>query len=84
MVVATEKLSKSNPDAVREVFRLLVQSKRKAGLPKPGGIDFLPYGMDGCRAGLATMINYTVQQKLVPRTLSVDDLFDATTRSLVP
>jgi 4,5-dihydroxyphthalate decarboxylase len=84
MVVATQAVSKSNPDAVREVFRLLAQSKRKASLPKPGGIDFLPYGMDNCRAALATMINYTMQQKLIPRALTVDDLFDATTRSLVP
>jgi 4,5-dihydroxyphthalate decarboxylase len=84
MVVATEKLSKSNPDAVREVFGLLAQSKRKAGLPKPGGIDFLPFGLNGCRAALATMIDYASQQKLIPRGLAVDDLFDATTRPLVP
>jgi 4,5-dihydroxyphthalate decarboxylase len=83
MVVANEKFSETNPDAVREVFRLLAQSKSKAGLPKSGGIDFLPYGLDTCRASLAIMINYAVQQKLVPRTLAVDELFDDTTRVLV-
>ena len=84
MVVATETLSRSDPDAVREVFRLLVESKQAAGLPKPGGIDFLPFGFEACRPTLEIMIKYTLQQKLVPRALDVEELFDATTRSLSP
>jgi len=28
------------------------------------------------------IINYAVQQKLIPRTFKVDDLFDDTTRAL--
>jgi len=84
MVVVTETLSRSDPEAVREVFRLLVASKRAAGLPKPGGIDFLPFGFEACRPTLEIMIKYTLQQKLVPRALSVDELFDATTRGLKP
>jgi 4,5-dihydroxyphthalate decarboxylase len=84
MVVATEKLSASNPEAVREVFRLLAHSKHAAGLPRPGSIDFLPFGLDACRPALRMMINYTMQQKLIPRALDVDELFDDTTRQLVP
>ncbi len=84
MVVVTEKLSKSNPDAVREVFRLLAESKRAAGLPKPGGLDFLPFGRQACLPALRMMIKYTQQQKLLPRPLDVEELFDDTTRSLVP
>jgi 4,5-dihydroxyphthalate decarboxylase len=83
MVVATERLSKSDPGAVREVFRLLADSKRAAGLPGPG-IDFLPFGLDACRPALRIMIDYTVQQKLIPRALDVDELFDDTSRGLVP
>ena len=83
MVVATERLSKSDPGAVREVFRLLAESKRAAGLPGPG-IDFLPFGLDACLPALRTMIDYTVQQKLVPRALDVDELFDDSSRGLVP
>jgi hypothetical protein len=30
------------------------------------------------------MIKYTSQQKLLPRTLDVDELFDDTTRALMP
>src|SRR5499427_1798847 len=84
MVVATESLARSDPQAVREVFRLLVESKRAAGLPKPGGIDFLPFGFEACRPALEIMIKFTVQQKLVPRALDVEELFDATTRGLAP
>jgi 4,5-dihydroxyphthalate decarboxylase len=83
MVVATESLSRSDPQAVREVFRLLVESKRAAGLPKPG-IDFLPFGFEACRPALEIMIKFTQQQKLVPRALDVEELFEATTRSLAP
>ena len=67
MVVTTERLSKSNPDAVREVFRLLLASKQAAGLPRPGAIDFLPFGVAACRPAFATMISYEVQQRLLPR-----------------
>jgi 4,5-dihydroxyphthalate decarboxylase len=84
MVVATESLARSDPQAVQEVFRLLVESKRAAGLPKPGGIDFLPFGFEACRPALEIMIKFTVQQKLVPRALDVEELFDATTRGLKP
>jgi len=52
MVVITEELARSNPVAVREVYRLLVESKRAAGLPKAGAIDFLPFGLEACRPAL--------------------------------
>jgi len=84
MVVATESLARSDPQAVREVFRLLVESKRAAGLPKPDGIDFLPFGFEACRPALEIMVKFTQQQKLVPRALNVEELFDATTRGLAP
>jgi 4,5-dihydroxyphthalate decarboxylase len=84
MVVVTEALSQSDPEAVREVFRLLAESKRAAGLPKPGSIDFLPYGVEACRPALELMIKFTLQQKLLPRPLTVEELFDKTTRALMP
>lgn len=82
MVVVTEKLAKSNPEAVREVFMLLKASKQAAGLPKPAAPDMLPYGLEACRPSLEIMIRYQEQQKLLPRPLTVDELFDANTRAL--
>ena len=82
MVIVTEKLAQSNPDAVREVYRLVAESKRAAALPKPGSIDILPFGLEACRPALMTLIKYLSQQKLIPRPLALDELFDATTRVL--
>jgi 4,5-dihydroxyphthalate decarboxylase len=82
MVVVTERLARSNPEAVAEVFRMLAASKTAAGLPKPGSLDFLPFGLEACRPALQAMIDYELQQKLIPRRLEVDELFDQTTRTL--
>jgi 4,5-dihydroxyphthalate decarboxylase len=82
MVVVTEKIAKSNPEAVSEIYRLLAQGKKAAGLPKAGEIDFLPFGFEACRPALQTVINYALQQSLIPRKIDVEELFDATTRAL--
>jgi 4,5-dihydroxyphthalate decarboxylase len=82
MVVVTEKLARSNPQAATEIYRLLRRAKTAAGLPKPGEIDFLPFGLNACRGALQTIINYALQQRLIPRKLEVEELFDDTTRSL--
>jgi 4,5-dihydroxyphthalate decarboxylase len=82
MVVVTEKLAKSSPQTVEEIYRLLLQAKTAAGLPKAGAIDFLPFGLTACRPALQTIITYALQQRLIPRKIEVDDLFDDTTRAL--
>jgi len=82
MVVVTESLSRTRPDLVREVFAMLKQSKRAAGLPAPGEIDVHPFGLEACRPALRMIIDYAVQQKLIPRSFEVDELFDDTTRAL--
>ena len=55
MVVVKESLAKSDPAAVREVFRMLLDSKKAAGLPKAGAIDFVPFGFDAVRPSLELM-----------------------------
>jgi 4,5-dihydroxyphthalate decarboxylase len=82
MVVLTEKLAKSDPQIVKEIYRLLLQAKSAAGLPKAGEIDFLPFGLEACRPALQTVIKYALQQRLIPRKIEVEDLFDDTTRAL--
>lgn len=82
MAVVTGALARSNPDAVHQMFRLLVESKRAASLPRPGTVDTLPFGLAACRPALAAMIRYSQQQQLLPRPLEVDELFDDTTRGL--
>jgi len=82
MVVVRAELSKSRPDAVREVFRKLHESKRAAGLPDGDPLDPYRFGVEPCRPVLETIIDYALQQKLIERRLSVDELFDDTTRAL--
>jgi 4,5-dihydroxyphthalate decarboxylase len=75
MVVVTDELMRSQPQAVAEFYRLLEESKAKAGLPKPGAIDTAPFGREANRPCLEMLISYAVQQKLIPRKLSFDDLW---------
>jgi 4,5-dihydroxyphthalate decarboxylase len=82
MVVVKSSLSKSDPGAVREVFRMLHESKKAAGLPKPGAIDTLPFGLNALRPALDLMSSYALEMKIIPRRYSVEELFDDTTRGL--
>ena len=80
MVVVRDSVSKNTPDAVREVFRLLKESKRAA--PASGALDMTPMGLASMRRDLEIAIEYVHQQKLIPRRFSVDELFDDVTRAL--
>jgi 4,5-dihydroxyphthalate decarboxylase len=83
MVVVRKELSASRPDVVREVFRQLVESKRAAASPADGTpLDPLRFGVEACRPNLEIIIDYCHRQQLIPRRLSVDELFDDTTRTL--
>src|ERR1700728_992373 len=65
MVVLKESLAKSDPGAVREVYRMLLDSKKAAGLPKAGAIDFVPFGFDAVKAPLELMSSYAFEMKLI-------------------
>jgi 4,5-dihydroxyphthalate decarboxylase len=73
MVVVSEALSRSHPDAVREVFRMLQGSAARAPA------QFTPQDIS---RSLAMISHYAAQQGLVPRAFAVDELFDDLTRSL--
>jgi 4,5-dihydroxyphthalate decarboxylase len=80
MVVVRTELSKSRPEVVREVFRLLRASKEAAGAPRTP--EPLRFGVEACRPVLEVMIGYCHKQGLIPKPLAVDDLFDDVTREL--
>ena len=73
MVVVSETLSRSHPDAVREVFRMLQASAARAPA------QFNPHDIS---RSLAMISHYAAQQGLIPRAFAVDELFDDLTRSL--
>src|SRR5262249_34967466 len=80
MVVVKESLSKSNPEAVKEIYRVLRESKKAA--PATAGLDTLQFGIETIRPSLELIIDYSLQQKLIPRRFLVDELFNDVTREL--
>ena len=83
MVAVTEKLAKSNPEMVKEVYRLLAQSKRAAGLPKAGKIDFLPVGFEACRPGLRRSLTMRCSKASLREKSTSANCSNDTTRALV-
>jgi len=82
MVVVKTALAKSDPGAVREIYRMLQLSKKAAGLPKPDAIDTIPFGFAAVKPALELMSSYALEMKIIPRRFSVEELFDDTTRAL--
>jgi 4,5-dihydroxyphthalate decarboxylase len=82
MVVVKESLSRSDPGAVREIYRLLLESKKAAKLPKPGEVDVNPFGLESNRRNLEVVIETVYRQRMIPKRFSVDELFDDVTRAL--
>jgi 4,5-dihydroxyphthalate decarboxylase len=76
MVVVSKGLSDTQPEAVREVFRLLQQSAALAPAGSPR------FRADEMNRSLQTIIRYTAEQGLIPRAFAVDELFDDLTRTL--
>jgi len=83
MVVVKNSVSKSSPDAVREVYRMLKESFKASTEAAPkDGIDKRPIGYSANKRNFEVAAQYAWRQRLMPRELKLDDLFDATTRAL--
>nr|WP_315473816.1 phosphate ABC transporter substrate-binding protein [uncultured Rhodoferax sp.] len=79
MFVIHQDISKQRPDIVRELYRMVVESRALAeGVPAV----FPPIGLEANRKGLQLAIDWALDQKILPRRLSVDELFDDVTGSL--
>ena len=78
-VVVSGSLAASDPEAVREVFRMLKQSRQAIS---PADPDPIPFGLEDLRKSLTLIVDYAAQQRLIPRAFAVDDLFDDLTRAL--
>lgn len=80
MFVVHKDISKNRPDIVRELFRMVNDSRSltEGGVPAV----FPPIGLEANRNGLQLAIDWALDQKIIPRRLSVDELFDDVTGSL--
>jgi 4,5-dihydroxyphthalate decarboxylase len=83
MLVIREELAKSRPDVVREVYRLFLEAKQAAfaqgGVP---ALDPWRFGIEANRRSLEIVIDFAVEQGLIPRRIPVDELFSDTMRAL--
>jgi 4,5-dihydroxyphthalate decarboxylase len=81
MVVVSNALSNTHPDAVREVFRMLQASAAQAPAAD-AAVALSKGGLDAMRGSLELITRYIAQQGLIPRAFTVDELFDDVTRAL--
>ncbi|MDR5770057.1 phosphate ABC transporter substrate-binding protein [Caballeronia sp. LZ028] len=79
MFAVHEDLSRRHPEIVRDIYRMIVESGELAeGLPSL----FPPIGLEANRKNLQLAIDWSVEQKIIPHRLSVDELFDDVTGAL--
>jgi 4,5-dihydroxyphthalate decarboxylase len=71
--VVSKALADTRPDVVREIYRLLQESKQLAP-PPADGIDFFPFGVDANRKALELMVQYSVEQEVIPHSFTVEEL----------
>lgn len=83
LAVIKEDIVRSHPDVVREVYRVLKESRAAASLPT-GADDPLRFGIAAIRRSLEQINAYAVEQKLIPRAFSADELFEEAHRVLGP
>lgn len=80
MFVVHKDVSKKHPEVVREIYRMIAESRAltEGGVPAV----FPPLGLEANRKGLQLAIDWALDQKIIPHKLSVDELFDDVTGSL--
>lgn len=74
-------VAKERPDVVREVYRMVGESK-KANPLTAGGVDLLPMGFEANRGTIAQIIEFALEQGLIKRRFTVEELFDPVTIKL--
>ena len=84
MMVVRDRISKSRPDMVKEIYRMLRDSRRAVPPPADNSVlDPWRFGIEANRRSLEIIIDYSFRQKLIPRMFLVDELFDDCTHALV-
>ena len=82
MFTVHERIPRERPDVIQEIFRMLVES-RKAAPPEALG-TIPPFGVEANRKAIQLAIDWSLEQRIIPHRLEVDELFDDATRELMP
>jgi 4,5-dihydroxyphthalate decarboxylase len=71
MFVVRDEVARTRPDVVQEIFRMLVESRAAAEVPE----IFPPIGLEANRKQFELAIDWSYEQGIIPRRMSVDELF---------
>jgi 4,5-dihydroxyphthalate decarboxylase len=83
MMVVRNTIAKTRSDAVKEIYRMLHDSRRAVPPPADNGLlDPWRFGIEPNRRSLEIIIDYSFRQRLIPRKFSVDELFEDSLRAL--
>jgi 4,5-dihydroxyphthalate decarboxylase len=80
MFVVHQDLARKRPDVVKELFRMIVESR--AAAPAEAAATIPPLGWEANRKGLQMAIDWSYEQKIIPRRLQVEELIDESTATL--
>jgi 4,5-dihydroxyphthalate decarboxylase len=80
MIAVRVELAEARPDVVRDIYRMIVESR--AAAPEAVRSKLPPLGFEANRKTLQMAIDWSFEQKIIPRRLAVEELFDATTVNL--
>jgi 4,5-dihydroxyphthalate decarboxylase len=75
VVVVTKEVADANPQAVRAVYDLLSRGKAAVAAENAGKPDKLLFGYDALRGPLEETLAFCEEQQLLPRKLTVDEIF---------
>lgn len=79
LVIVHEDLVRDQPEAVREIYRMVGESRRFA---PDGGAQLPPMGLAPNLKALQMAIDWSHEQKIIPRRMAVGELFNDFTASL--
>jgi 4,5-dihydroxyphthalate decarboxylase len=82
MMAVDLDLCREQPEVVRELYALLLQSKKIARANAGDTLDLTPFGIEPNRRALEVLLLYSYQQGLIPRLYSVEELFTDTVNLL--
>ncbi|WP_206239617.1 type 2 periplasmic-binding domain-containing protein [Novosphingobium terrae] len=71
----------ASPEVQREIFRMLKESREAA--PESVTAKLPPVGLEANRKGIEAAIDLALEQKIIPRRLSLDELFAGVSEDLL-
>ncbi len=82
MLVVRKSVLDESPEAVRELYRMFIEGKKRMAPQEAGGIDMLPFGIEATRRSLEIVVEFAFEQKIIPRRFSVDEIYEDARRVL--